>query len=54
MEGHLVMSKKERRRKVEFEGVREGRLTIKEAAAKLGCPTDTVGAPISVSARKEM
>jgi len=36
MEGHLVMSKKERRRKVEFEGVREGRLTIKEAAAKLG------------------
>jgi hypothetical protein len=27
MEGHLVMSAKERRRKVEFEGVREGRLT---------------------------
>jgi transposase len=35
MEGHLVMSGKERRRKVEFEGVGEGRLTIKEAAAKL-------------------
>jgi transposase len=32
---HLVMSVKERRRKVEFEGVREGRMTIKEAAAKL-------------------
>jgi transposase len=29
------MSGKERRRKVEFEGVGEGRLTIKEAAAKL-------------------
>ena len=29
------MSAKERRRKVEFEGVREGRLTLKEAAAKL-------------------
>jgi transposase len=36
MEGHLVMSKKERRRKVEFEGVREGRMTVKEAAEKLG------------------
>jgi transposase len=36
MEGHLVMSVKERCRKVEFEGVREGRLTIKKAAAKLG------------------
>ena len=36
MEGHLVMSAKERRRKVEFEGVREGRMTLKEAAAKLG------------------
>jgi hypothetical protein len=32
MEGYLVMSAKERRRKVEFEGVRGGRLTIKEAA----------------------
>jgi transposase len=30
------MSKKERRRKVEFEGVREGRMTLKEAASKLG------------------
>ena len=36
MEGHLVMSEKERRRKVEFEGVREGRLTIKEAAERIG------------------
>jgi len=36
MGGHLVMSAKERRRKVEFEGVRAGRLTIKEAATKLG------------------
>jgi len=35
MGGHLLMSAKERRRKVEFEGVREGRLTLKEAAAKL-------------------
>ncbi len=35
MEGHLMMSAKERRRKVEFEGVRKGRLTIKEAAARL-------------------
>ncbi|MBI5116192.1 helix-turn-helix domain-containing protein, partial [Candidatus Poribacteria bacterium] len=35
MEGHLVMSAKERRRKVEFEGVRVGRLTIKEAAVRL-------------------
>jgi len=35
MEGHLVMSAKERRRKVEFEGVRKGRLTIKEAAVRL-------------------
>ena len=35
MEGHLVMSAKERRRKVEFEGVRNGRLTIKEAAMRL-------------------
>jgi transposase len=36
MEGHLVMSAKERRRKVEFEGVREGRLSIKEASIRLG------------------
>ena len=35
MRGHLVMSAKERKRKVEFEGVQEGRMTIKEAAAKL-------------------
>jgi hypothetical protein len=35
MEGYLVMSAKERRRKVEFEGVREGRLTIKGAAMRL-------------------
>jgi hypothetical protein len=35
MEGHLVMSAKERRRKVEFEGVRKGRLTIKETAIQL-------------------
>ena len=36
MRGHLVMSAKERRRKVEFEGVLEGWMRIKEAAAKLG------------------
>jgi len=36
MEGHLVMSAKERRKKVEFEGVREGRMTIVDAAEKLG------------------
>ncbi len=35
MERHLVMSAKERRRKVEFEGVRKGRLTIKQAAMRL-------------------
>ena len=35
MEGHLIMSAKERRRKVEFEGVRKGRLTIREAAMRL-------------------
>jgi transposase len=35
MEGHLVMSAKERRRKVEFEGIRKGRLSIKEAAERL-------------------
>jgi transposase len=35
MEGHLLMSAKERLRKVEFEGVRQGRLSIKEAAMRL-------------------
>jgi transposase len=35
MEGHLVMSAKERRRKVEFECVRNGRQTIKDAAMRL-------------------
>jgi transposase len=35
MEGHLVMSAKERRRKVEFEGVKKGRLSIKKAAIRL-------------------
>lgn len=35
MRGHLLMSAKERRRKVAFEGVWEGRMTIKEAAQKL-------------------
>jgi transposase len=35
MEGHLMMSAKERQRKVEFEGVRKGRLTIREAAMRL-------------------
>jgi transposase len=35
MEGHLVMSAKERRRKVEFECVRKGRQTIKDAAMRL-------------------
>jgi hypothetical protein len=35
MEGHLVMSGKERRRKVEFEGIRKSRLTIKQAAMRL-------------------
>lgn len=35
MEGHLLMSAKERRRKVEFGGVVEGRLTIKMAAELL-------------------
>ena len=36
MEGHLVMSAKERRRKVEFEGVVEGRMTVREASERLG------------------
>ena len=35
MEGHLLMSAKERRRKVEFECVRKGRQTIKETAIRL-------------------
>ncbi|KKL28264.1 hypothetical protein LCGC14_2376880 [marine sediment metagenome] len=35
MKGHLMMSAKERRRKVEFEGVIESRLTIKQAALRL-------------------
>lgn len=35
MEGHLVMSAKERRRKVEFECIRKGGQTIKDAAARL-------------------
>jgi len=36
MEGHLLMSAKERRRKVEFEGIVEGRMTVREASQKLG------------------
>ena len=36
MEGHLVMSVKERRKKVEFEGVGAGRMTIVDASEKLG------------------
>jgi hypothetical protein len=35
MEGHLLMSAKERRRKVEFECVREGRITVVVASEKL-------------------
>ena len=35
MEGLLVMSAKDRWRKVEFECVPKGRLTIKEAAVRL-------------------
>jgi transposase len=35
MEGHLLMSAKERRRKVEFECVRNGRQSIKDAAMRL-------------------
>ena len=35
MEGHLVMSRKERRKKVEFEGVVAGRMTIVDASEKL-------------------
>jgi len=36
MGGHLLMSSKERRRKVEFEGIVEGRMTIREGAQRLG------------------
>jgi transposase len=36
MGGHLLMSAKERRRKVEFEGIVEGRMTIREVSQKLG------------------
>jgi molybdenum-dependent DNA-binding transcriptional regulator ModE len=36
MGGHLLMSSKERRRKVEFEGIVEGRMRIREASQKLG------------------
>ena len=46
MEGHLLMSSKETcppyyygrwgRRKVEFEGIVEGRMTIREVSQKLG------------------
>ena len=36
MGGHLLMSTKERRRKVEFEGIVEGRMTIREVSQKLG------------------
>ncbi len=36
MEGDLLMSAKERRRKVEFEGIVEGRMTILEVSEKLG------------------
>ena len=36
MEGHLLMSEKERRRKVELEGIVEGRMSIREVSQKLG------------------
>jgi transposase len=36
MGGHLLMSKKERLRKVVLEGVREGRLTVQAASDRLG------------------
>ena len=36
MGGHLLMSKKERLRKVVLEGVREGRITVKAASGRLG------------------
>jgi molybdenum-dependent DNA-binding transcriptional regulator ModE len=36
MEGQLLMSAKERRRKVEFEGAVEGRMTLRDGAQRLG------------------
>jgi len=36
MEGHLLMSEKERKRKVVFEGMKEGRVTLRKAARVLG------------------
>jgi transposase len=36
MGGHLLMSEKERIRKVIFEGVKEGRLSVREASVRLG------------------
>ncbi len=36
MEGRLLMSEKERRRKVELEGVVEGRMTVRQASQRLG------------------
>jgi len=36
MGGQLLMSSKERRRKVEFEGIVEGRMSIREVSQKLG------------------
>ncbi len=36
MEGYLLVSAKERRKKVEFEGVGEARMTIVDASEKLG------------------
>jgi hypothetical protein len=35
MEGHLLMSEKERRRKVEFERIVEERMTIRQASQRL-------------------
>jgi len=35
MKGHLLMSSKERQRKVEFGGVLEGRMTIREVSDRL-------------------
>lgn len=36
MGGHLLVSEKERRRKVVLEGVWEGRLSLRKAAERLG------------------
>jgi hypothetical protein len=36
MRGHLLMSEKERRRKVEFDGIVDGRMSIREVSHKLG------------------